>query len=187
MRRLTMFNNVTLDGFFTDRNGTTKWAHERPQDEEWKSFSSENASGGGALVFGRITYKEMEAFWPTPEAHKMLPVVAQRMTEMPKFVFSKTLDKVTWSNTTVLKGDPATEVRRMKKEAGPDMAIMGSGTIVSQLTAQGLIDEYQFVVNPFVLGKGRTLFEGVQKKLNLKLISTRSFKNGNVFVRYEPT
>ena len=82
MRRLMMFNNVTLDGFFTDRRGTIQWAHQR-QDEEWKDFTSSNASGGGALLLGRITYQEMAAFWPTPEAHRMMPVVARGMNEMP--------------------------------------------------------------------------------------------------------
>jgi dihydrofolate reductase len=186
MRRLIMFNNVTLDGFFADKRGDMSWAHER-QDEESKAFASENASGGGALVFGRITYEMMERFWPTREARKTMPVVAKQMNEMPKVVFSKTLDKVSWSNTSLVKGDPATEMRKMKKEAGPDMAIMGSGTIVSQLASAGLIDEYKIVVNPVVLGKGRTLFEGVEKKLNLKLTATRSFKNGNVFLCYEAT
>ena len=186
MRRLMMFNNVTLDGFFTDRKGTIQWAHER-QDEEWKDFSSSNASGEGALLFGRITYEEMAAFWPTPEAHKMLPAVAKGMNEKLKFVFSKTLDEATWNNTTLLKGDPVTEVRRLKKEAGPDLVIMGSGTIVSRLAAGGLIDEYQFVIHPVVLSEGRTLFEGAEKELGLKLLGTRSFKNGNLVVRYQPT
>jgi len=186
MRRLTMFNNLTLDGFFTDRNGTTRWAHERDADEEWTAFSSENANRGGALVFGRVTYDEMASFWPTPEAHKMMPVVAKRMNEMPKIVFSRKLDKVSWQNTTLVKTDPVEAIRELKKEAGPDLAIMGSGTIVSQLTAARLIDEYQFVITPFILGKGRTLFESVQDKLNLKMVGSRSFKNGNVFLRYEP-
>lgn len=186
MRRLTMFNNVTLDGFFTDRRGTIQWAHER-QDEESKAFASSNASGRGALIFGRITYDEMAAFWPTPEAHKQLPVVAKGMNEMPKYVFSRTLDTVTWSNTTLLKGDPATEVRRLKKEAGPDLVIMGSGSIVSRLAASGLIDEYQFVIHPVVLGEGRTLFQSGVEKLSFNLLSTRSLKNGNLVVRYEPS
>ncbi len=186
MRRLMMFNSVTLDGFFTDRRGTIQWAHQR-QDEEWKDFTSSNASGGGALLLGRITYQEMAAFWPTPEAHRMLPVVARGMNEMAKFVFSKTLDEVTWNNTTLLKGDPEAEVRRLKKEAGPDLVIMGSGTIVRRLAASGLIDEYQFVIHPVALGGGRTLFEGAGKQLGFRLISTRSFKNGNLVVRYEPT
>jgi dihydrofolate reductase len=77
-------------------------------------------------------------------------------------------------------------IRKMKKEPGNDMVIMGSGSIVSQLTQQGLIDEYEVVVNPLVLGRGRTMFEGVKEKLNLKLIKTRSFSNGNVFLCYEP-
>ncbi len=121
-----MFNSVTLDGFFTDRRGTIQWAHQR-QDEEWKDFTSSNASGGGALLLGRITYQEMAAFWPTPEAHRMLPVVARGMNEMAKFVFSKTLDEVTWNNTTLLKGDPEAEVRRLKKEAGPDLVSWEAG------------------------------------------------------------
>ena len=186
MRRLTMFNNLTLDGFFSDRNGTTRWAHQREPDEEWTAFVSDNASGGGALVFGRITYDEMVRFWPTPEAHKMMPVVARRMNEMPKIVFSRKLAEVTWNNTRLVKGDPAEEIRKLKKEAGPDLAIMGSGTIVSQLAAAGLIDEYQLVINPFILGKGRTLFEGLQDQLDLRLVGSRTFKNGNVLVRYEP-
>jgi dihydrofolate reductase len=78
-------------------------------------------------------------------------------------------------------------MRKIKKEAGPDLAIMGSGTIVSQLTAAGLIDEYKFVVHPLVIGKGRTLFEGLQNKLRLKLTSTRSFRNGTVFLCYQAT
>jgi dihydrofolate reductase len=185
MRRLMMFNNVTLDGFFTDRKGSTQWAHER-QDEELKEFTSSNASQEGALVFGRITYEEMVDFWPTPEAHRKLPAVAKGMNEMAKFVFSKTLEAVTWNNTTLLNGDPVTEVRRLKKESGPDLVIMGSGSLVSPLAAAGLIDEYQFMVHPVVLGEGRTLFEGGAKQIRFKRTSARNFKNGNVFVCYQP-
>lgn len=185
MRRLMMFNNVTLDGFFTDREGTIRWAHER-QDEETKAFASSNASGGAALVFGRITYQEMAAFWPTPQAKKMLPAVAKGMNEMPKFVFSKSLREAAWSNTTLLRADPASEVRRLKREAGPDLVIMGSGSIVRLLAASGLIDEYQLVIHPVALGEGRTLFEGAAKQIGLKLTQTRSFKNGNLLACYEP-
>jgi dihydrofolate reductase len=85
-----------------------------------------------------------------------------------------------------VKGDIAAEVRKMKNEPGPGMAILGSGSIVSQLAEEGLIDEFQIVVNPLVLGKGRTLFAGVKEKLNLKLTNTRTFGNGNVLLCYEP-
>jgi dihydrofolate reductase len=186
MRRLTMFNNLTLDGFFTDRNGTIGWAHQRQPDEESNAFVTENASSGGALVLGRITYEQMVSFWPTPQAHQMMPAVARGMNQAPKIVFSRTLDEVTWNNTTLIKDDPAGAMRKLKREAGPDLAILGSGTIVSQLTAARLIDEFKVLINPFILGKGRTLFEGLQDQLELRLVGSRTFKNGNVFLRYEP-
>ena len=101
-------------------------------------------------------------------------------------MFSRTLDKASWNNTKLVKGDMAAEIRKMKKEPGKDMAIMGSGSIVSQLAQEGLIDEYQIVVIPVVLGKGRTMFDGIKEKLSLKLTKTRTFGNGNVLLCYEP-
>src|SRR6266536_1069926 len=185
MRKLVVFNHVSLDGYFVDGNGDMSWAKANQDDEEWKSFVADNASGGGVLVFGRITYEMMAGFWPTPFALENMPVVAERMNNLPKVVFSRTLEKASWNNTKLVKGDMAAEVRSMKKETGEGMVILGSGSIVSQLTSEGLIDEYQVVVNPVVLGNGRTMFEGVKEKLNLRLTKTRAFGNGNVFLSYE--
>ena len=106
---------------------------------------------------------------------------------MPKVLFSRTLEKATWHNTTLLKGDIAAEIRKLKEMPGPDMTILGSGTIVAQLAQAGLIDEYQFVVNPVVLGQGRTMFEGLPEKLALRLTQSRAFGNGNAFLCYQPT
>ena len=184
MRKLVVFNNVTLDGYFADMNGDMSWAHK--QDAEWNAFVQENASGGGQLLFGRITYELMTSYWPTPCAMKNDPIVAERMNNLPKVVFSRTLDKASWNNTKLVKGDMAAEIRKMKKEPGKDMAILGSGSIVSQLAQEGLIDEYQIVVNPVVLGKGRTMFDGIKEKLTLKLTKTRTFGNGNILLCYEP-
>jgi dihydrofolate reductase len=184
VRRLHVFNNVSLDGFFVDAGGDMSWAHR--QDDEWNAFASSNASGDGELLFGRVTYEMMAAFWPTPQAAQMLPDVAAGMNAMHKFVCSRTLDTVAWQNTTLLKGDLATEVRQLKRQPGPDIVILGSGSIVSQLTEARLIDEYQIVLNPIVLGAGRTLFESVGERLRLELKKTRSFANGNVVLWYEP-
>jgi dihydrofolate reductase len=184
MRKLVVFNHVTLDGYFVDMNGDMSWAHKN--DAEWKTFAEGNAKGDGPLLFGRITYELMASYWPTPLASKNDPVLAERMNSLPKVVFSRTLDKASWNNTKLVKGDMAAEIRKMKKEPGEGMAILGSGSIVSQLAQEGLIDQYQIVVNPIVLGKGRTMFDGIKRKLTLKLASTRAFGNGNVFLCYEP-
>jgi dihydrofolate reductase len=186
MRKLIVFNHVSLDGYFVDINGDMSWAKADHRDAEWNAFVTDNASGGGVLVFGRITYELMAGFWRTPFAIESMPKVADGMNSMPKVVFSKTLDHVSWNNTTLVKGDMVAEVRKMKKAPGEGMAILGSGSIVSQLAPEGLIDEYQVVVNPIVLGKGRTMFEGINEKLNLKLTKTRAFGNGNVVLWYEP-
>lgn len=184
MRKVVVFNNVTLDGYFADRNGDMSWAHK--QDAEWNAFVGSNASGQGVLLFGRVTYELMASFWPTPAAMERAPVVAKGMNNMPKVVFSRTLEKASWQNTTLVKGDLAAEVRKLKQQPGPDMVILGSGSIVSQLARAGLIDEFQIVVNPIVLGNGKTLFDGVTEKLTLKLVNTRAFGNGNVVLYYEP-
>ncbi len=186
MRELVVFNNVTLDGYFAGVNGDFSWAHSGNDDAEFNAFVAENASGGGQLLFGRITYELMASYWPTSNAIQNDPIVADRMNSMPKVVFSRTLDKVSWSNTKLVKGDIASEIRKMKKQPGKGMAILGSGSIVSQLAPEGLIDEYQVVVNPVVLGKGRTMFDGIKEMLTLKLTKTRTFANGKVFLCYEP-
>jgi len=190
MAKILVFNSVSLDGYFTDENNDMSWAHKDPNDAEWNAFVGENASGGaaggGALLLGRITYELMASFWPTPAAMEMMPVVAKSMNDMTKIVFSRSMKKASWSNTKLVKGDLVAEVRKLKK-SDKDMVILGSGTIVSQLTQARLIDEYQLVVNPIVLGKGRTMFEGVKDKIDLKRTNTRNFKNGNVVLSYEPT
>ena len=186
MRRLVVFNMVSLDGYFVDAHGDMTWAHADPADAEWNAFVSGNAQGGGVLLFGRKTYEMMASFWPTPAASQANPVVAKRMNALPKVVFSRTLDKATWRNTTLVRADPASHVSSMKAEPGDGLAVLGSGTIVSHLTGRGLIDEYQIVVIPVILGQGRTMFDGVETQTRLKLIDTRRFGNGNVLLRYQP-
>jgi dihydrofolate reductase len=186
MARLIVFNSVSLDGYFTDANNDMSFAHNTNPDEEWDSFVSGNARGGGTLVFGRLTYELMASFWPTPAAAKAMPVVAEQMNNLPKVVFSKTMDKPAWKNTILIKDDLIGAIQKMKKESGKGMAIMGSGSLVSQLAPHGLIDEYQIVMIPIALGKGRTMFQGIDAQVSLKLTTSRTFKNGNVFLCYEP-
>ena len=184
MSKLMVFNNVSLDGYFTDAKGDMSWAHNN--DPEWDDYTKQNAGGGGTLLFGRVTYDLMVSFWPTPAAMQMMPEVAKAMNNHPKVVFSRTMDKADWQNTRLVKSGLIDEVKKMKKEDSEGMVIMGSGTIVSQLSEHRLIDEYQIVVHPIVLGKGKTLFEGVSEKLQLKQTGSRTFGNGNVVITYVP-
>lgn len=185
MPTLNVFNSISLDGYFTGANGDLSWAHAVPQDDEWRAFVSGNAGGKGALLFGRITYDMMAAFWPTPVAAQQMPEVAAGMNRLPKYVFSRSLKTSPWQNTTILNGDLATEVRKLKQQPGGDITVLGSGSLVAQLTEAGLVDTYQFVVVPVVLGSGRTMFEGVTSRPAFRPAKTRTFGNGNVVWWYD--
>src|SRR5882672_11505255 len=179
MRKLIVFNNVSLDGYFADARSDMSWAHN--QDAEWLAFAAENAKGGGgALLLGRVTYDMMAGYWPTPAAAAAAPDVAAGMHRLQKVVFSRTMKTPAWQNTTLVKEDIVEAVKKLKNEPGEGMVILGSGSIVSQLTQAGLIDEYQIIVHPIVLGSGRSMFEGVKNTIPLALKKTRVFGNGNV-------
>ena len=184
MRKLSVFNSVSLDGYFTDSKGDMSWAHN--EDAEWNAFAAENASGDAMLFFGRVTYELMANYWPSDEAREASPQVAAGMNRLPKVVFSTTLDHAPWEHTQVISGNIEGFVREIKQQPGPDMVIMGSGTIVSQLTEASPIDEYRVIVCPIILGSGRTLFDGVTRKITLSLTDSRIFKNGNAVLTYQP-
>jgi len=186
MRKLIAFNHITLDGYFVSATGDFSWARNGNDDPEYSAFVAENASGGGELLLGRITYELMASYWPTPVADQHSPAVAAGMNSMSKVVFSRTLDSASWNNTQLVKDNMIEEIRRMKLQSGPGMAILGSGSIVAQLAPEGLIDEYQMIVDPVALGHGRSMFEGIRNRLSLKLASTRTFRNGKVYLCYEP-
>ena len=138
------------------------------------------------ITFGWPSASSRHGFWPTPLAAQSNPIVVERMNGLQKYVFSRTLEQAAWSNTTLLKGELTAEVRKLKLQPGPNVVIMGSGSIVAQLADAGLVDEYQIVLNPVVVGSGRTLFEGVKNRLPLHLAKSRAFGNGNVVLFYEP-
>jgi dihydrofolate reductase len=181
MRKLTVFNLVTLDGFFAGQGGDISWHN---VDEEFQELAKEASNSGNTLLFGRVTYELMAGYWPTPEAIKNDPIVARGMNSATKIVFSRTLNKVDWNNTRLVKNDMPSEIRKLKQESGKDLTVLGSGSIVSQLAQERLIDEYQILLNPVVIGKGKTMFEGVKDRFSLKLTKTRVFGNGNVLLNY---
>ncbi|MGK4008986.1 dihydrofolate reductase family protein [Sorangium sp. So ce1036] len=188
MRKLTVFESVSLDGYFVDARGDMSWAHASSAgDPEWARFTSENARGGrGTLLFGRRTYELMAGFWTTEAARQQMPEVAEGMARMEKLVVSRTLEQVGWTNASLLRGDLLERIAAMKQGSGEPILVMGSGTIVAQLARAGLIDGYTFVIAPILLGGGRTLFEGLDHAVALRRVSERTFENGNIVATYEP-
>jgi len=180
---VNVFNFVTLNGYFKGPKGDISWHRHGAEENE---YAAEMLGSDNTLLFGRVTYEHMASYWPTPDAIKNDPVVAEAMNRAAKIVFSRTLKKADWSNTVVVKGNIVEEIRAMKKKPGKNMTLLGSGSILTQFAEQGLIDEYQIMVDPVALGDGTSLLKGITRPLNLKLTTTRTFGSGIVLLCYEP-
>jgi dihydrofolate reductase len=183
MRKLFVFNLVTLDGYFEGPNRDISWHN---VDAEFNEYAVEMLNSVDMLIFGRVTYELMASYWPTPFAIKNDPIVAEGMNHADKIVFSRTLKKAEWNNTRLVRDHIVEEIKRMKQMPGKDMTLLGSGSIATQFAQQGLIDEYQFMVDPVVLGDGTPIFKGLKHPLNLKLTATRTFRSGVVLLSYQP-
>ena len=187
MRKVILSNMVTLDGFFEGPNKELDW---HIVDEEFNEYAIDLLSNVDAILFGRLTYQLMADYWPAaatnPSTSKSDLEIADKMNNLPKIIFSKTLQRVEWNNSRLVKENIAEEILKMKQQPGKDMVIFGSGSIVSSFMQLGLIDEYRIIVNPVVLGNGKPLFKGVNDKHNLKLLKTRVFSSGIVILFYEP-
>lgn len=179
-RKLRVFESISVDGYFADADNGMDWAHFGRDDAEFADWVGARANSGGELLFGRRTYEMMAAFWPTAAAAAHMPNVARGMNAARKYVVSRTLQP-TWNNTQRLRGELIASVRRLRATAGPDITILGSGSVAAQLGAAGLVDEYLFVIIPVVLGKGKTVFETSRP---LRLVSHRIFHCGNVALGY---
>lgn len=183
MAKLIVFNLITLDGFFEGLNGDISWHN---VDEEFNQYAIENLNSIDGLVFGRVTYQLMASYWSTKQWAEDDPRVAAKMSSLPKYVISKTLDKVEWNNSKLIKENIADEIQKLKNHWDKDLNILGSGKLISLLIETDLIDEFRIMVNPVILGKGTPLFTNKNEKQNLELITTRSFRNGNILLTYKP-
>jgi dihydrofolate reductase len=181
MRKLIMWNMVTLDGFF---EGAKSWEidwHNYTWGDELEQFSIEQSKSAGMLVFGRVTYLGMAQYWSAEKGE-----IADFMNSIPKVVFSRTLEKAEWNNTRLIKANAEEEVVKLKQQPGKDIYIFGSANLSATLTEKGLIDEYRLGINPVVLGSGNPLFKPSPDRMRMKLLEVRPFKAGCVILRYEP-
>jgi dihydrofolate reductase len=186
MRRVIVSMMISVDGFFAGPHDEIDWHH---VDEEFNDYASELLDSVDTLIFGRATYEGMASYWPTEAATANDPIIAGKMNSVAKVVFSHTLESTpwgAWDNATLAKAALGEEIDRLKQEPGKDLAIFGSGSIVTALATLGLIDEYRLLVNPVALGSGKSLFSGVSPRLDLTLVSARTFRSGNVLLTYHP-
>ena len=183
MRKVFLFNMITLDGFFEGPNQDISWHH---VDDEFNEFAIEQLKEVDTLLFGRVTYQGMASYWPTEVAISNDPEVAGLMNSVQKIVFSKTLNQADWHNTRLVSGNAAQEVSKLKQQPGKDIAIFGSSHLATTLAERDLIDEYRIIINPVFLGNGTPLLKGITDRLNLNLLKSRTFKSGNVLLYYVP-
>ena len=181
MRKMLLFDMVSLDGFFAGPQGEIDW---HVVDEEFNEFALGQLDAVDVLVFGRVTYQLMADYWPSPLAARNDPEVAGMMNTKSKVVFSKTLEKAEWNSTRLFKGNLAGEISNLKGQPGRDLILFGSANLAAGLTRLGLIDEYRIMVNPVVLGSGRGLFAELEERLPLRLVKTKRFHSGNVLLTY---
>ncbi len=188
MGKISVFINVSVDGFYAGPSGEIDWFKSIEQDKEWEKYTHDQSrSGKSTLLFGRTTYDMMKNFWSSNQALQNDPEMAKVVNFNSKIVFSKSLNKVeeneNWKNISIINEINPEEIWKLKKKA--DLVILGSGSIVQQFTNLNLLDEYSLVVVPIVLGNGKSLFKDVKQK-TLQLIESRSFNNGINILRYIP-
>ncbi len=183
MGKLIVFNMMTLDGFFEGENHSIDW---HTVDGEFNVFAIRQLDEAGMLIFGKTTYELMAGYWNTEAALQDDPKVAERMNRLPKIVFSESLDRADWNNTTLIHEVVPQKITEMKRGQEKDIFIFGSAKLCSTFRKLNLIDEYRFIMNPVAIGKGTPFFKPEDGKLNLKLLKSTPFLSGNILLYYEP-
>jgi dihydrofolate reductase len=194
-RRIVMFNQVSADGFFSDPEGGLDWV---VADPEIHARAVESMPQTDTIMLGRKTYEQFASFWPgalrnldaagphgASKRDPAFAAMAHWLNETKKLVFSRTLKHATWNNSETLADIDAKRFAKLKQQPGKDLLIFGSGSLVSQLSEHGLIDEYRFVVCPVLLGEGRPLLGELPKRVSLTLVEAKPFQSGNVMLTYQ--
>jgi len=181
MRKLIMWNVITLDGYFEGNQNWDLSFHEVIWGPELEKISIEQLKSADFLVFGRVTYEGMAAYWTTAEGEGE---VAELMNKIPKLVFSRTLKTVDWNNSTLVTGDASAEISKLKNQGNKDMYVFGSANLSETFMNDNLFDEYRIGIAPVILGSGRPLFRNGISSRKLALVSTQQLSTGGVILKY---
>ena len=178
MRKLIIWDMVTVDGFFEGPDRDISWF---VFEEELENYIRETQEKADTLIFGRVTYEFIAAYWPSEQGW-----IADFMNKIEKVVFSRTLKSADWNNTKLFNGNVAEEVSKLKTRGDGDIFVFGSADLAATLVPVGLVDEFRFGVNPVLLGSGVPLLKGGFERTSLELLSVKALKSGVVILHYQP-
>jgi len=195
MRKIVVFDRVSADGYYSAMDGNLNWAVPEP---ELDKAAAGSLDGAGTMLFGRRTYDMFESFWPNvlgdgptaPDPHAAgrrnaeMHAMAVWINASEKVVFSRTRQSVTWTNSRLVPEFDPRQVAALKEQPGRDIMVFGSGSIASLLAEHDLVDEYQLIINPILLGGGQSLMRGVSAPRKVELIESTTYPSGNVKLRY---
>ena len=185
MRKIVLFLHQSLDGYCATTEGGLEWI---PYNEAFERYAERLVKTVGSPMFGRVTYELMKNYWPAAlndaSASKHDREHAQWLDQVEKIVFSTTLGKEEWNNTTVISGDVEEAIKKLKEKDGKDLVIFGSPTLARSLMNMNLIDEFQFTVSPVILGGGMTFMRSIDRRVNLELLSSEQIEGGIVTLHY---
>jgi len=179
MRKLIMWNIMTLDGYFEGNQNWDLSFHDSVWGQELEKLSLDQLHSADSLIFGRVTYEGMAAYWIKAEGE-----IADLMNRIPKVVFSKTLKSAEWNNTTLISENAADEIKKLKVKSGKDLYVFGSANLSETFINDNLFDEYRIGIAPVILGSGRPLFRQANSPKNLSLVSTQQLSTGEVILKY---
>jgi dihydrofolate reductase len=191
MRKVIVSIFLTLDGSFEGPNKELDW---HVWDDEMEKYMSDLLNNVDTILLGRVAYQLLAEYWPTAIPKTTMPrnpgeehpFIIEKMNTLPKIILSKTLDKVEWKNSTLIKENVKAEILKLKHQPGKDLVLFGGANIASTLLRLGLIDEYRIILNPVILSSGNPFFKEIRDKLSLKLLGTKTFNCGNVLLYYQP-
>jgi dihydrofolate reductase len=185
MRKVKLSMQMTINGYVGQPNGEMDWMTWNP-DDEFLEFINSHFDSSDTLLLGRKMADGFIKHWENAVDKNSDTPFAKKIADMPKVVFTKTLDKSTWNNTTLAKGNLSEEIANLKKQNGKDIIVVGGAGFVSSLIKEGLIDEYHFIVNPTAIGNGMTIFNSLDRIQKFTPIQAKLYPGGKIVLSYKP-